>query len=104
MPKIESVPEVVRKARAMAHRAVTEGVDLGYVERLRQELYALADAYEKLDQQRQREDAPPTHRYRLVVESDKYDLLTSLCVVAEASFREDDSVAWTVRSDEELRG
>lgn len=40
--------ERAQSARSMGHRAVTEGVNLRYVERLRQELYALSDAHDAL--------------------------------------------------------
>lgn len=39
----------VQQARSVAHRAVTEGVNLKYVEILRQELYSLADYCEQLE-------------------------------------------------------
>ncbi len=37
-----------REWRGMGHRAVTEGVNLAYVEQMRRTLYAAADAYDAL--------------------------------------------------------
>lgn len=45
-PYEEKLPHV--EARAVAHRAVTEGVNLRYVDMLRKATYALADSYEAL--------------------------------------------------------
>ena len=42
-------PSVPQRARAVAHRAVTEGTNLRYLELLRQETYALADYAEELE-------------------------------------------------------
>jgi hypothetical protein len=98
-----TAPEVVRKARSLAHRAVTEGVNLGYVDQMRNELYALADAYEKLDARFQQHEAASSYRYRLVVESNAYNLLSSLHEIAAASFPDDEhEVSWLARSDEEV--
>lgn len=43
-----SAEELAADARKFAHQAVTEGVDLKYVERMRQKLYAAADTIESL--------------------------------------------------------
>jgi hypothetical protein len=42
------IDEQAREARQWAHRAVTEGVNLKYVERMRQQLYLCADRIDAL--------------------------------------------------------
>ena len=57
MSAAEQYAATIRDARAVAHRAVTEGVNLKYVDVLRRTTYELADlAAALLEQQQQRDD------------------------------------------------
>lgn len=55
----EAIRELATDARRFAHQAVTEGVDLKYVDRMRQKLYAAAAALESSaeESERQRNEA-----------------------------------------------
>ncbi len=90
-----------KRARALAHRAVTEGVNLAFMEQMRRALYELADAYDNLDQRLQAVDAPQPFRYRLIVNADDYALMESLSDLASAALGKD-AVDWLARTDEEM--
>lgn len=85
--------------RRLADQAVTEGVNLRYVERMRQALYEAARRIEELEA-----DAAPKQpsrwRYRLIIEGDDYQRMTSLGNLA--GLIPDSESEWMVRSDEEL--
>lgn len=88
-----------RQLRGMADRAVTEGVNLKYVEQMRRALYDAAERIEKLEA----EAAPkPTARwrYRLTVEGDDYGRMSSLADLA--GLIPDSESEWHVRDDAEL--
>lgn len=92
-------PRDARDLRAMAHRAVTEGVNLAYVERMRQALYRAADLIESLLDADAAE--PKDWCYKLTVEGDNYEKLSSLSDLA--GLIPDAETQWEVRDDSELK-